>query len=213
QDIRQRIKSSAWLENPFQLLAEISRICLSNIEIGRELVIRVLEVQESLSHDYRKIVDDLAMQVGLYPYISTRDALEGLSLKNALVHAAHRADGKMADYVLHSSQARVLRKLLNGESIILSAPTSFGKSLLIDVVISAKNFDNVVLIVPTLALVEETRRRMARFVDKYSIITSSNQKLTEKNIFVFTQERFLSMESEIPEVDFFVIDEFYKLSI
>jgi hypothetical protein len=211
--IRQSLKSNDWLENPFQLLAEISGICSSNIDIGRELIIRVLEVQERLNHDYRKIIDDLAMQVGLYPYVSDQTALEGLSLRNALMHAAHRADGTMVDYVLHSSQARVLRRLLDGESIILSAPTSFGKSLLIDVIISAKNFENVVLIVPTLALVEETRRRMSRFIDNYSIITSSNQKLTEKNIFVLTQERFLSMESEIPEIDFFAIDEFYKLSI
>ncbi|MEX1201373.1 MAG: DEAD/DEAH box helicase [Methylophaga sp.] len=211
--IRQSIKSKDWLENPFQLLSEISGICSSNVDIGRELVIRMLEVQESLNHDYRKIVDDLAMHVGLYPYVSDQNALEGLSLRNALMHAAHRADGTMVDYVLHSSQARVLRRLLEGESIILSAPTSFGKSLLIDVIISAKNFDNVVLIVPTLALVEETRRRMSRFIDNYSIITSSNQKITKKNIFVLTQERFLSMESDIPEIDFFAIDEFYKLSL
>jgi len=211
--IRQSIKSNSWWENPFQLLAEISGICSSNADIGRELVIRMLEVQEKLSYDYRKIIDDLAMQVGLYPYVSDSNALEGLSLRNALMHAAHRADGVMVDYVLHSSQARVLRRLLDGESVILSAPTSFGKSLLIDIIISAKNFDNVVLIVPTLALVEETRRRMSRFIDSYSIITSSNQKVTEKNIFVLTQERFLSMESEIPEIDFFAIDEFYKLSM
>lgn len=211
--IRQIIKSNSWLEKPFQLLAEISGICSSNPDIGRELVIRMLEVQEILSPDYRNIIDDLAMQVGLYPYVSDRNALESLSLRNALMHAAHRADGTMVDYVLHSSQARVLRRLLDGESVILSAPTSFGKSLLIDVIISAKNFDNVVLIVPTLALVEETRRRMSRFIDNYSIITSSNQKVTGKNIFVLTQERFLSMESEIPEIDFFAIDEFYKLSM
>lgn len=211
--IRKIIKSNAWLDNPFHILAEVSKISSSNVEIGRELIIRMLEVQESLSHDYRKIIDDLAMQVGLYPYVTDQDALQGLSLRNALMHAAHRAEGVMVDYVLHSSQARVLRRLLDGESIILSAPTSFGKSLLIDVLISSKNFENIILIVPTLALVEETRRRMSRFIDKYSIITSSNQKITEKNIFVLTQERFLSMESEIPAIDFFAIDEFYKLSI
>lgn len=208
--IRKSIKSNDWLETPFQLLADISKVCSSNVDIGRELVIRILEEKENFAHEYQEIIDDLAMQVGLYPYVT---ALEELSLRNALMHAAHRADGTMNDYILHSSQARVLRRLLDGESIILSAPTSFGKSLLIDVIISAKSFNNVVLIVPTLALVEETRRRMSRFIDDYSIITSSNQSISEKNIFVFTQERFLSMENEIPKIDFFAIDEFYKLSI
>lgn len=84
--IRESIKSNDWLKNPFQLLADISRICSSNVEIGRELVIRILEEQESLNPEYQEIIDDLAMQVGLYPYVS---GLEELSLRNALMHAAH----------------------------------------------------------------------------------------------------------------------------
>lgn len=209
-EIRAQLKSNEWISNPFSLLSNISNICTSNSNLGREFVIRALELRDSLKKEYQEIIDELAMQIGLYPYVT---GLEELSLRNAINHAAHRADGEMADFVLHSSQARVLRRLIAGDSIILSAPTSFGKSLLIDITISAKNFDSIVLIVPTLALVEETRRRMSRFVDRYSIITSSNQKLGDKNIFVFTQERFLAMENEIPEIDFFAIDEFYKLSI
>jgi hypothetical protein len=209
-DIRESIKSEKWIDDPFSVLSDIAGICSSSIDLGRDLVIRALENQDSLDKSYRNILSDLTMQVGLYPYVSD---LEDLSLRNALMHAAHRADGVMSDYVLHRSQARVLNWLMSGNSVILSAPTSFGKSLLIDIVISAKQFDNVVLIVPTLALVEETRRRMSRFVDEYSIITSSNQKISGKNIFVLTQERYLSLEDEIPEVNFFVIDEFYKLSI
>ncbi|PXF32497.1 helicase [Pokkaliibacter plantistimulans] len=209
-EIREKIKSQKWTDDPFSLLSDIASICSSNINMGRDLVIRALENQDSLGLAYREILNDLTMQVGLYPYVSN---LGDLSLRNALMHAAHRADGIMGDYVLHRSQARVLHWLMSGSSVILSAPTSFGKSLLIDIIISAKKFDNVVLIVPTLALVEETRRRMSRFVEEYSIVTSSNQKITERNIFVLTQERYLSMEEEIPEADFFVIDEFYKLSI
>jgi len=210
-EIRKQIKSDGLKRNPFQILSAISDICTSNIEVGRELVIRSLEYRDVIENEYQNILDELAMQVGLYPYVV--DGMEELSLRSALIHAAHRGDGLMDDYVLHSAQARILRKLMAGESVILSAPTSFGKSLLIDITIAAKDFKNIILIVPTLALVEETRRRMSRFVDRYSIITSNNQKIGERNIFVFTQERFLSMESAISGVDFFVIDEFYKLSI
>ncbi|MGL4603827.1 MAG: DEAD/DEAH box helicase [Iodobacter sp.] len=208
--VREQLQSAKWTDTPFKLLSEISNISSFNPELGREFVIRALEKRENLDDDYKNIVDELAMQVGLYPYVTQ---LKELSLRSAIMHAAHRADGVMDDYVLHSSQARVLRKLMSGESIILSAPTSFGKSLLIDILISAKDFKNIVLIVPTLALVEETRRRMSRFIDRYSIITSNDQNFGNKNIFVLTQERFLSMESEIIDVDFFAIDEFYKLSI
>jgi hypothetical protein len=209
-DVRKQLKSTEWTVNPFQLLSLISNISTSNPDLGRELVIRALERRDDLKNEYKNIVDELAMQVGLYPYVAT---LEEISLRSAIMHASHRANGVMENYVLHSSQARVLRKLMSGESIILSAPTSFGKSLLIDIVISEKDFKNIVLIVPTLALVEETRRRMSRFIDTHSIITARNQKISQQNIYVLTQERFLAMESEIDEIDFFVIDEFYKLSI
>jgi hypothetical protein len=209
--IRSQLKSNNWTEEPFSLLSAISNICASNADLGREFVIRALENRDELNEDYQNILDELVMQAGLYPYVIA--GLPNLSLRSAIMHAAHRADGVMDDFVLHSAQARILRKLMAGESIILSAPTSFGKSLLIDITIAAKDFKNIVLIVPTLALVEETRRRMSRFMDRYSIITSSDQRLGEQNIFVFTQERFLAMAEVIPDVDFFVIDEFYKLSI
>lgn len=209
-ETRKILKSQEWLSSPFVMLSIISGACSKNVDLGRDLVIRALECRGLLEADYREILDDLAMQVGLYPYV---DDINNLSLKNALMHAAHRADGVMEDYVLHRAQTRVLHRLMLGESVILSAPTSFGKSLLIDVIIAAKNFNNVVLIVPTLALVEETRRRMVRFSKDYSIITSSSQEITKKNIFVLTQERYLAIETDIPEINFFVIDEFYKLSI
>ena len=209
-EVRTQLKSKEWMTDPFHLLSAISNICTANADLGREFVIRALENRDDLEEDYKNILDELVMQVGLYPYVA---GLENLSLRSAIMHAAHRADGVMDDFVLHSAQARILRKLMAGESIILSAPTSFGKSLLIDITIAAKDFKNIVLIVPTLALVEETRRRMSRFMDRYSIITSNNQGLGEQNIFVFTQERFLAMGNEMPEVNFFVIDEFYKLSI
>lgn len=212
-EIRKQLKSKLWVSDPFKLLSGMSNICSANTDLGRELVIRALENRDELAEIYQNILDELVMQVGLYPYVYKNTGLQNLSLRSAIKHSAHRADGVMQDCVLHSAQARVLRKLMAGDSIILSAPTSFGKSLLIDITISAKDFKTIVLIVPTLALVEETRRRMSRFIDRYSIITSNNQEQGEQNIFVLTQERFLSMSNEIPKVDFFVIDEFYKLSI
>ena len=144
-EIRTLLKTNEWVDNPFQLLAAISNISTSNADLGREFVIRALEKRDELEREYQNIVDELAMQVGLYPYVVS---LGKLSLRSAILHAAHRADGVMDDFVLHSAQARVLRKLIAGESIILSAPTSFGKSLLIDITIAAKDFRNIVLIVP-----------------------------------------------------------------
>lgn len=210
RSLRTSIMDGGLQDEPFEILAAISKMCAENLDFGRDLVIRALDYKDILELQYQDILDELVMQVGLYPYVSN---LPELSLRSAMLHAAHRADGEMEEFVIHQAQGRVLRKLMAGDSVILSAPTSFGKSLLIDLLISAKEFVNIVLVVPTLALVEETRRRMAKFSDRYSIITSSGQALGGSNIFVFTQERLLSFEGVLPDLDFFVIDEFYKLSI
>lgn len=209
--LREKLSTAGWADSPFKLLAQLSSVVSCDPEVGRELTIRALNNRELLAEQYRPILDEIIANTGLHPYIVNN--LKGLSARTALLHAAHEASGEMEGYVIHSAQARILSYLVAGESVVLSAPTSFGKSLLIDLTIASREFENVVLLVPTLALVEETRRRMARFSHRYSIITSTNQTFSNKNIFVLTQERYLAMREEIPSVDFFAIDEFYKLSI
>lgn len=210
-DLREKLSSASWAESPFEILGQLASVVAHDPDVGRELTIRALDNREFLAEQYRPILDEITAKTGLHPYIS--ENLKNLSTRTALIHAAHEAEGEMAGYVIHSAQAKILSYLVSGESVVLSAPTSFGKSLLIDLTIASKDYDNVVLLVPTLALVEETRRRMVRFSHRYAIVTSTGQTQSEKNIFVLTQERYLSMRDDIPSVDFFAIDEFYKLSI
>ena len=152
------------------------------------------------------IVEGLARARGLYPYIVNDD----LSVREVLALEAHRPEG-MHDVVLHRKQAEVYQRLLDGESVVLSAPTSFGKSLLIDALIASGRYSHVAVVVPTIALIDETRRRLAeRFGRDFKLVTHPTQQLAEKNIFVMTQERVLDVES-LPKIDLFVIDEFYKL--
>jgi replicative superfamily II helicase len=115
------------------------------------------------------------------------------------------------DLVFHRIQAEVYRRLLDGENVVLSAPTSFGKSLVIDALISSGNYRNIVVVVPTIALIDETRRRLSRFSPEYKLITHVSQPLADRNLLLLTQERVLDL-AELPDVDLFVIDEFYKLS-
>ncbi|HRI36822.1 MAG TPA: hypothetical protein PK765_07400 [bacterium] len=69
------------------------------------------------------------------------------------------------------------------------------------------------VIVPTLALADEMRRRLyKRFAEKYEIITVPNQKMGERNIFIFPQERALGYVKKIKKLDILVVDEFYKVS-
>ena len=112
---------------------------------------------------------------------------------------------------LHPEQSSVLAKLLDGKNIAVSAPTSFGKSFIIDAFIAAKQPDNVVIIVPTIALMDETRRRLfKKFSEHYTIITAPDTRLGPKNILIFPQERALGFLSALETINLLVVDEFYK---
>ena len=79
-------------------------------------------------------------------------------------------------FVFHRAQAEIYRRLIEGENVILSAPTSFGKSRIIDAVIATEQYKNIAVIVPTIALIDETRIRLSSFSEKYKVITQLNQK-------------------------------------
>jgi hypothetical protein len=106
-----------------------------------------------------------------------------------------------------------LKHLLDGDDLAVSAPTSFGKSLIIDAYIAIKKPTNVLILVPTIALTDETRRRLSKkFSAEYKIVTTSEVELGEKNILIFPQERAIHYCDKLEQLDLLVVDEFYKAS-
>lgn len=198
-----------WLQsNTFQAISDIAWSLEQDESVARKCLIRILEHRDLLS-GYQHIIDDLIQRVGLFPYLELLN--KELSTSDLINIESHIPDG-LNGIVLHSMQAKVYRALMDGANVILSAPTSFGKSLLIDAAIASGRYRNTVVIVPTIALIDETRRRLSKtFGREFRIITHPTQTTSERNIFVFTQERFLEYDEEIAP-NFFVIDEFYKLS-
>ena len=213
REIVQKLKDSEYIrDNHFELASNIvykyNQASDIDLKIAQELVLRALDRYEDFQ-DSKIIIDDLVKELRLYPYLKDKN----ISLKNVLVREAFTTQIGDEEIIMHGPQAEVFSLLMSGKSVVLSAPTSFGKSLIIDAVISAGKFSNIVIIVPTIALIDETRRRLnKKFSHKYKIITHSTQTVSDKNIYVLTQERALENDF-IKEVDFFVIDEFYKLSL
>lgn len=171
---------------------------------AREVVLRALERREEFGQDAH-VLDALARETGYFPYCVP----ENLGLGDYFAYEAHRPFN-LEDIVFHSEQAAVYRKLLSGESVILSAPTSFGKSRITDAMIASGRYKNIAVIVPTIALIDETRRRLGQFGQTFKIITHLSQKPGVCNILVFTAERAIAYE-HFPNIDFLVIDEFYKI--
>lgn len=177
---------------------------------ARDSVIKLLDFLNQNNIAYSELVNHLIREVGLYPYM--RDSL---LWEDELVRDFFKANvGESEEKTLHRAQSKLLKKLLDGENIAVSAPTSFGKSFIIDAFIAIKQPKNVVIIVPTIALMDETRRRLfKKFANRYKIVTTTDMTLGDNNIFVFPQERALAYANNLGDIDILIIDEFYKSSI
>lgn len=194
--------------NAFGILQTISSLLSEGPNLqSQELTLRSLSRREEFN-GCSQILWELTRAHGLFPYLEEED----LDFQQRLALEYHRP-GKLGErgLVFHGPQARVFELLMKGESVILSAPTSFGKSLVIDALLLNERYDNVLVVVPTIALIDETRRRLSRLDAPHKVITHLGQAAAEKNVYVMTQERVVEIVDEI-NVDFFVIDEFYKLS-
>jgi hypothetical protein len=175
---------------------------------ARQELIKLLDFHNSNNLNYTPLVNHLIRETGLFPYLEP----ETSSWKERFIYNVFKVDvGEKTSLTLHREQSLLLKKLLEGRNIAVSAPTSFGKSFVIDAYIKLKKPNNVLIIVPTLALTDETRRRLyKKFANEYKIITTSDVELSEKNIFIFPQERALNYVNIVEQFDIMIIDEFYK---
>jgi hypothetical protein len=196
-------------KDAFGVLSNISRLVDEGdqAEVFQELILRALENRKRFG-SATIILDSLVRQVGLFPYLNPAE----LGTADQIAWEFNRPANMPPEIVFHEPQARIYRALMDGDSVILGAPTSFGKSLVTDAIIASEKFKDVLIVVPTIALIDETRRRLSqRFKGKYKVVTHTSQVPADRNLFVLTQERVLE-RNVIDRAEFVVIDEFYKLS-
>ena len=178
---------------------------------ARSLIIQLLDKRKKLKIPNTPILNHLIREVGLFPYFDFNTA----SWEDMFATSMFRTNTSTDEYaVLHIEQSYILKRLLQGDSIAVSAPTSFGKSYIIDSFIALKKPNCIVIIVPTIALANETRRRLAKkFSHLYSIITTSDEAIEGKTIFILPQERVFSYLDKLHYIDILIVDEFYKAAL
>lgn len=203
------------IEARLPIFREVTR--LANREqtsaVARDLIIRLLPHKALLTDGYDDLLDALVREVGLYPYADQR---KNAGLEDQMLFEAHRVHGVGQERFFHSLQLAVFQEIVNGRNVVLSAPTSVGKSLVIDAVLATRQHKKAVIIVPTIALIDETRRRItATLGGTHDIITHPSQDRLgdgRPTVYILTQERALG-RNDLEDADFFVIDEFYKLDL
>ncbi|MBH1940093.1 DEAD/DEAH box helicase [Mobilitalea sibirica] len=110
---------------------------------------------------------------------------------------------------------------LHIKRLLVSAPTSFGKTFLLNEIIylNKERYKNVLLVFPTVALLNENTERIKKLIEdrnlNYKVINNvySDVNENDRSIFILTPERTLKILSDKKylNIDFFFFDEMYKI--
>ena len=171
------------------------------------------------NEDFKDIISILIDAFQLYGYIEEIHNYDNMFLYDSFDIKLHSYDGKLIRH-LNNGQLSLIKAISENEKVLISAPTSFGKTTLIleYLVNNVSNLNNIIFILPTKSLIEELYIKLLKinkeidFFEKYNI-TLNILKKTGKTIRVLTPEKFLNYYeyNGLYNVDFIVMDEVYKI--
>lgn len=182
----------------------------------------------TLSHADRLFMHYLSNQAGLpqyyHPMLTTDVGIDDdMSLQTLLNYVNESSMIAGEGVMLHRYQKEIFDLFTkeHPNRYFLSASTSFGKTFLIYEIIRKMQYNTIVLIFPTIALMSEnlakinTDKRYQWVRERYKVHTLSDiTEWGEYNLFIYTPERYLSFTDKnhnIPRIDFVFVDEAYKL--
>lgn len=184
-----------------------------NVQLLRERYIRDIDNAENKTERQRELADNLyALDLTVY----SRSYSLASALYNAL--AESELDSNIS---LHPNQLEIVNEIYENDALIVSAPTSFGKTFCIFEYIARYEPKNIILVVPTLALVDEYLKKIIKKYSEVFSIYKIHTTLDEDkkycfdkgNIFILTHDRVVqdSLYEIFKDIDLLVIDEVYKL--
>ncbi|HET9569829.1 MAG TPA: helicase-related protein [Bacteroidales bacterium] len=212
EDLLKLIETSEEInfDTTFDIYYTCSRLIVEKENDAQRLLVNILHNRAKFDASLDNILADLIEGVGFYPYLR-KENLNIESTDAQIRNAYHKSD--YLDMFLHEDQKYLLSLINSDKNVIVSAPTSFGKSLLIEELVATNKFRNIIIIQPTLALLDETRRKLLKYEENYKLIVRTSQEASAEkgNLFLLTAER-VNEYKNLPTIDLLIIDEFYKLS-
>jgi len=188
----------------------------SELRNYREKLILKLEQSKGTGHEIEvsNKISECLFSADLTMYSRTKNL-------NSLIYNAFSISHLDNTVSLHPEQIEIINQVIENEGIILSAPTSFGKTFCVFEYIAREKPQCIVLVVPTLALVDEYNKKIIKRYKKsfenYKVYLNINEDydydFSLNNIFILTHDRVVDRinYSVFDEIDLLVIDEVYKL--
>ena len=188
----------------------------------RKLGYKVLLKSSFYENLYRPIYD-VSVNLGYYPITKFIDNMSDDNEKNHFLNlflSSFLENFKQKNIYLTEQQEMMIKVFeeRNSNTIAVIAPTSYGKSELIINSISINSECNICIIVPTKALLSQTKRRILKSesfpVDRKIITHPDMYQNSDRNfIAILTQERLLRLLEKQGDLNFKVtiIDEAHNL--
>lgn len=179
---------------------------------------------------YRTVLFEAAQKMRMFGYIkgANKISLDEVStgglydIKNQAIQNLYTSK-VYSNNLLDKKQKEIVDEFmsLKKKRLLVSAPTSFGKTFLLREIIylNQNKYNNILLVFPTIALLNENTENIKKLItDKdlnYNIVNNvySSVDVNSRNIFILTPERTLKLLSdhETLNIDFFFFDEVYKI--
>lgn len=171
------------------------------------------------NEEFRDIVSILIDAFQLYGYIEEISDYSNMLLYDSFDIKLHSYDGNLIEH-LNNGQLSLIKEMERNEKVLISAPTSFGKTTLVLEYLfnNVHLLNNIIFILPTKSLIEELYLKLLKInkqipqFQRYDI-TLNILKKTGRTIRILTPEKFLNYYeyNGLYNIDFIVMDEVYKI--
>ena len=171
------------------------------------------------NEEFRDIVSILIDAFQLYGYIEEISDYSNMFLYDSFDIKLHSYDGNLIEH-LNNGQLSLIKEMERNEKVLISAPTSFGKTTLVLEYLfnNVHLLNNIIFILPTKSLIEELYLKLLKInkqipqFQRYDI-TLNILKKTGRTIRILTPEKFLNYYeyNGLYNIDFIVMDEVYKI--
>lgn len=208
-------------QRDYSFLLSLSVMLLNTDDINlQNLGYRIILMYSTQTKDYSPLYE-ISLEKGFYPVTKSAEKTHKRTEENiyVMLNRAMMEDWHKERIYLTKKQKELIdffREKTN-ESLLINAPTSYGKTDLILTLIDQCQNKKVCILTPTKALLHQTRMRIKakRFpwVNKIVVNPEMYNIQDESFIAVLTQERLLRLLKENPSLslDFIVIDEAQNL--
>lgn len=210
------------LERTYHLLKNDSSDYI-NYNLGLSVICHLanIKIEESFLNELLK---DCIVQSRIFLY---RDMISSNKLINQNLNFSYYDEIAKAFYTLEETNTILTRDqkhlydlFISKRRVVVSAPTSFGKSRIVQEIIIHNDYKNMLIVLPTIALLNETFVKFKTntvISSKYQLYNSLGPRDSkfrkENNIFILTPEKTDLLLDQNPEIkfDFFTMDEIYKI--